>query len=185
MAQYFKYFPTVKHNGVLLTDISRRVKLTNSILNNPYAYLPYTITAEDKPEDIAFHYYGSVNFTWLVYLSAGITDPYVDWPMTTRNFDRYFMKKYEERSGTTGQDVVVWGQDTSRTDNILYYKNTTNDTYISKDSAELSPIWDASQWAPVRYYDYEIELNENKRNINLLDRRYALQADSELKDLLK
>lgn len=185
MPEYFKYFPTVKHNGVVLKDITRRVKLTNSVLNNPYAYLPYTISDSDKPEDIAYHYYGSVKYTWLVYISTGMIDPYVDWPMTSQNFDKYFMKKYEERSGTTGEAVITWGQNPSITDNIVYYENKTTGLNASPDTATASPTFNAAEWLPVRYYDWELRLNEDKRNITLLDKQYAARADSELKDLLK
>ena len=39
-------------------------------------------------------------------------------------------------------------------------------------------------WSPVTAYDYEHELNENKKQIKLLDNKYAGQATKELKNLL-
>jgi hypothetical protein len=41
------------------------------------------------------------------------------------------------------------------------------------------------QWAPYRVYEYEQALNENKRNIQLIDRNYLSQIEKELEDKLR
>lgn len=40
-------------------------------------------------------------------------------------------------------------------------------------------------WIPLRVYDYEFQLNENKREIRLVDLRYAAQIEKELRKLMK
>jgi hypothetical protein len=46
------------------------------------------------------------------------------------------------------------------------------------------PSTELIYWSAVTAYDYEIELNAKKRNIKLLDNKYAGQATKELKTLL-
>jgi len=41
------------------------------------------------------------------------------------------------------------------------------------------------EWIPTRLYDYELETNENKRNILLVDRQYLPTAEKDLKRLLR
>jgi hypothetical protein len=40
-------------------------------------------------------------------------------------------------------------------------------------------------WIPVRVYEYEQQLNENKREIKLIDRQYRDQIDSEITRLIR
>lgn len=41
------------------------------------------------------------------------------------------------------------------------------------------------EWTPTRIYDYEYELNENKRNIFLVDAQYLPVVEKDLKKLLR
>jgi len=47
------------------------------------------------------------------------------------------------------------------------------------------PSVEAKYWSPVSAYDYMHEQNAQKRNIKLLDNKYAAQATKELKNLLQ
>lgn len=40
------------------------------------------------------------------------------------------------------------------------------------------------EWIPYRIYDYEQALNENKRNIFLIDKKYVSQIEKEMRDKL-
>jgi len=120
--EYFNKLPQINYNGVAVRDVTRRVNFLNQASQNPYIYLPYTIQEGDRAEDIAYHYYGNVNYAWLVYLANNIVDPYNEWPMDEETFHNYLMDKYKEQSGNLkGWDVVAWTQDTTNTDNIVYY----------------------------------------------------------------
>ena len=41
------------------------------------------------------------------------------------------------------------------------------------------------EWVPYRFYEYEQALNDNKRNIQLIDREYVSQIEKELRDKFK
>jgi hypothetical protein len=42
-----------------------------------------------------------------------------------------------------------------------------------------------AEWVPIRAYDYEVEQNENKRNIMLIDKQYLPIVEKDLKRLLR
>lgn len=120
--EYFDKIPDITYNRVLVKDISRRVAFLKKTIENPYIFLPYTIEEGDRAEDIAYHYYGDPNYSWLVYLANDIIDPYNEWPMDEYTFNQYIIEKYKDQAGgRTGYDVLNWAQDTTRTDNIVYY----------------------------------------------------------------
>jgi len=122
MAEYFSKLPEISYNNVLVKDITKRVNFLKQTIDNPYVYLPYTIEEGERAEDIAFHYYGDAKYSWLVYLSNNIVDPYNEWPMDEYTFSQYLIDSYKEKTnGKTGYDVIDWSRDTSREDNIVYY----------------------------------------------------------------
>ena len=121
MSNYFDQMPIINYNGYQVRDLTRRNRLLPVSISNPYLFLPYTIADEDRPEDIAYYYYGSTDYTWLVLLANNIMDPYYQWPLKEDDFNKYLIKKYEQRSGLSGYAVVDWAKDETVDDNIVYY----------------------------------------------------------------
>lgn len=185
MSQYFKYFPKIKYDDRVARDITRRVAFRTKVFSDPYAFLPYLIQSDDRPEDVAHFYYGDVKYTWVVYFSNQMIDPYHDWPLNTRDFDRYIMNKYANEANTTGYGVVAWAQNTLITDNIIEYRSDDDDELIiSPKTYELDPTIVEGDWTAWRVYDYESELNDNKRSIVLLDRKYISIMDREIEEIM-
>ena len=121
MAEYFENFPIITYQGKRVRDITRRNRFADLVSSNPLLFLPYTVKDGERPEDIAYHYYGSPEYTWMVYLANNILDPYHNWPLSEQDFNNYLEKKYRERSGLRGFDVVEWTRDQENDDNIIYY----------------------------------------------------------------
>jgi hypothetical protein len=185
MPEYFRHFPQTVFDNTRLIDITKRIDIRNSILSDPYVFLPYTIKEGDRPQDIALFYYEDVKYVWLVYMSIAAIDPYFDWPLSSSDFDNYIIKKYAADASANGKAVIEWTQNTLIDDNIVHYKNVNDDTIITKDTYDLSTSITQGDWRAIRIYDFELEKNEDKRVVNLLDYRYASQAEKELRDLLK
>lgn len=121
MSNYFDKMPIINYNGYQVRDLTRRNRFLPVSISNPYLFLPYTITDEDRPEDIAYYYYGSTDYTWLVLLANNIIDTYHDWPLKEEDFNKYLINKYEKASGKKGYEVVDWTQNENISDNIVYY----------------------------------------------------------------
>ena len=120
MAKYFQNFPIIDYEGTQVRDITRRNGFTQLVAQNPALYLPFTVKEGERPEDIADYYYGSTDYTWLVYMSNNIIDPYHQWPMAEADFNNYLIEKYGAQSGRVGDEVVEWTKEDNG-DNIIYY----------------------------------------------------------------
>jgi len=121
MSNYFDQMPIINYNGYQVRDLTRRNRLLPVSISNPYLFLPYTIADEDRPEDIAYYYYGSTDYTWLVLLANNIIDPYHQWPLKEDDFNKYIIKKYQQQSEVSGYAVVDWAKNETIDDNIIYY----------------------------------------------------------------
>ena len=193
-APYFSAFPKVRYFGEVATNITLRAAFIDRLKQLSSIYYPYVIRDGETADIIASKYYGDSTYDWLVYLTNNIIDPYTQWPKDTITFQNYIIKKYgseqEARSaivfyrknpevnymsisGTSFSDQPTAGFD--RTTNYA-------DITISVDS--YANIADPADYYPVYAYDYEVELNEAKRNIVLIGDDYTNKVWLELKDLL-
>lgn len=62
-------------------------------------------------------------------------------------------------------------------DNIILRSENGKRIYIRKIIPE--------EWTPTRIYEYEDEINENKRNILLIDKTFLPAIEKDIKRLLK
>ena len=86
---YFQQFPTINYNEHQVRNILARVKLTEVLNSTQLTYFDYQLDEGDQAWIIADQYYGSVDRTWLVYLSNNIIDPFYEWYMDTFTFENY------------------------------------------------------------------------------------------------
>lgn len=196
MSTYFTNFPTVNYNGVNSRDITRRTNFVSSVLSSPYLFLPYTVKEGEKPEDIAYNYYGTIEATWLVLMANNIVDPYNQWALTYEHFAEYLITKYASLSGRTGYDVIAWLQDETILENIVYYyRKTTNGVELKVSPDTFPYVYDiqnqivgrdvAEGWTALRLYEYEYAANESRREVIVVDRRYYEQINEEFKRIIK
>jgi hypothetical protein len=187
MSRYFSYFqPFLQYNDVIVTDITKRARIRETIRNNTYVFLPYTVQGNDRPEDVSYLYYENVQYTWIIYLANDIIDPYHQWVMDDITFDNYLIKKYQEESGKVGRQVIEWTQNETITSNIKYVENRENpDIKISAYTFLNDSTIVSSQWKPVRYFEYEEITNNNKRHIQLVNRSYLDTFVTEISTVMR
>lgn len=183
MSRYFTYLPKVTYDNMEVVDITARANILESIKGNTIAFLNYTVKEGERAEDIAYYYYNDIGKVWLVYLANNIIDPYTQWPLSNADFERMLITKYTTLSNMTGSAVVSWAQS-----NVIHYENIadptvkiTSKTYTLNGSLGLIQ---AGEWRSVSYYQYELEKNEAKRTIFLVNRVYADQMEKELESIM-
>ena len=58
--------------GTLATSLLSRVNVNNEVLKNISSYHPYRIKEHERPDIIAQQYYGSSDYTYLIFLANQI-----------------------------------------------------------------------------------------------------------------
>ena len=179
-----------------------RAEIIPSLLQNPLLFYSYDIQEGDTPEIVANKYYGDPYRYWMVLLCNQIIDPQWNWPLTSQQLDLYLVDKYsvaassnnvlsyiqatiqEYRLTTTSTDSVssITTSTTIVIDKSVYDTFGTGTSKVSFPSgATVSRTYSKEA---VSIYNYEIELNEAKRNINLIDKKYAAEFEKQLVSLL-
>jgi hypothetical protein len=197
--QYFDSLPKIVHInefGVskVMTNIMARVSIIPQILNNPAIYYEYDIQDGDTPEIIAHKYYGDSYRYWLVLFANQLMDPQWDWPLSGNELSAYLVKKYGENYNTYSEihhyEKIItqfdYGTNITTTNKVtvsedIYNAIVPQTNYFSLPTGDVSIAVDKSA---VSVYDYENDLNEQKRNIKILNAAYVNKVEEEFKKLM-
>lgn len=199
MSNYFSYFPKTDHDltnigqTVSLTNILRRFKIPSSVSERTDVYYEYDIQDGDRPDTVAEKYYGNSNYSWLVLHFTDKKDVHFDWPLSTYDFEQYINGKYGSISAAQAEihEYRIYlsknknGQTVPATSEVLIDGTVLHERVVVVDQATYNATASNYQKAAVSKYDYEVELNDAKRSIKLLDKRYLSQVRDEVEDILR
>ena len=208
-----KYFNTLPQiyitdpggNYLLVTNLMARAELISSLLSNPLLFYQYDIQEHDTPESIANKYYGTVDRFWLVLFANQILDPQWGWPLTSAQFGDYITDKYAQYVYTYDPATVlafvqstIYGYTKTVTTTDGYTGlSTTNTYYLDQNGYNLLLTGTNTQYFPdgnsvtqtvtkqvLSLYDWENQLNESKRKINIINSQYVSSIESQFMSLM-
>ena len=179
MSEFFQHYPQINYDISGLKpaktksaiNIMVRSKIKSMVLDNIVAYFPYTIPEAERPDITAYKEYGDVKYTWLIFLINDIHDPIYQWPLNAREFGAYIKNKYGTLS--YAQSTVHHYEQTIRE---RVEATSTSDPIpkatIEVDLTTYNTLAVGSRKV-VYYYNWEVDRNEAKRDIKLIDSRYV------------
>lgn len=173
MRQYFANIPLIDYRGVKLRDLMTNARIAREVLDTGVIFYPYTLQDGDTPTSIAYDYYGSIEFDWLVLFSNEMIDPVFDWYMGQDDFDKYIEANY---GSVPAAMSLIHHYESSETG--LEYTPTSyayNDTKLDENGL---PLYE------VDCYTWENRQNEAKRSIKLVNKKYASSIALELEKKL-
>ena len=161
---YFSKFPLttydIKGNDIrkLLPDILRRVKLKTVIKSGGMLFDKYDVKEGEKPEDIAFKWFGDPELHWVILMTNNVTDRYYDWPMNQVQFAEFLTDKYGDNVDAIHHYEVT--KDSGRT--------TSNGPSDYSHLVEVNS--DTDNAISISNRQYEEREQDKKRQIQLLEK---------------
>ena len=177
---YFDRFPMMAYdmagNGVykLLPDILRRVKLRAGVRSGSFMFDNYDVKDGERPEDVAFKWFGDAEYHWVILMTNNITDRYYQWPLTQPQFAEHLTDKY----GAGSEDAVHHYEITQTSGRTS--SNGPNDYshMVECNSDETNPTIISNR-------DYEQRKQDEYRQIRLLDKRFLDTFVEEFENLIR
>lgn len=198
MSGYFSSFPSIDYSGTTIKNITLRANIIKSFKQNANNFYPYTIKEDETADSLAYDYYGDSNYLWVIYMVNDIVDPYYEWPLNTLEFEKYIINKYGSLAQAK-QKVSYY----KKLPVDYYVNDTTNEFILASlynpaingygwtkvtidDNVKINSVStpDPAIWQAVDAYTEELELNEQKRYIRLLDNSFIADIDKKLKSIL-
>jgi hypothetical protein len=197
MSNYFKQLPNFDYISRInerksnrdyleVKNLFRRPLIREDIFTNFMSFTKYKIIGDERPDQVAYNVYGDEDLDWVVLLANNIINVRDEWPMSQGDFNNYLSEKYGDTGGvdlikhyetiqiqdSKGKIFVPKGKIVDSTFKATFLDSGTNQL------VEVSPI------KGISYRTYEERLQDDKRNINILESRFLSYVIDEVETLL-
>ena len=160
------------NNYKLLPDILRRVKQRNAIKSGQFIFDTYDVKNGEKPEDIAYKWFGDAQLHWVILMTNDVTDRYYQWPMNDAQFEEFIADKYSNPDAVHHYEVT---KDSGRT--------TGQGPNDYSHLVEVNS--DTDNATSISNREYEERIQDNNRSIRLLNQRFLSDFLEEFDKLIK
>ena len=169
---YFENFPLIPYDSVgdgqfkIVTNLLKRVAVRSKVKTNVMIFDTYDVKEGETPEMIADKLYDDSELHWVILLMNNVTDRYHQWPMNNNQFLSYMHDKYTNQDATHHYEISQVSGD------------TTIKINVGSDNTDHSGA------TAITNYEYEEALQDELRQIRLLDPIYIHKFVAEYEKLM-
>ena len=162
---FFNKFPLIEYDmtntGVykILPDILRRVKLRSAIKDGQFIFDSYDVIDGEKPEDVAYKWFGDAELHWVILMTNNVTDRYYGWPLNQVQFAEFLTDKY----GAGNEDAIHHYE-------VTQDSGRTSGRGPSDYSHKVEVNSDTDNASSISNREYEERDQDSKRQIQLLNK---------------
>lgn len=189
MSNFFRKLPNLNYPSLLKTresnldfvqtkNLFRRAKVREDLLANFMQFDKYKIIGDERPDNVAEKVYGNSDLDWVVLMSNNIIDINNEWPLDQLQLNQYLNEKYtpqelasihhyetREFRDRDNQLILPAGLIVDENWSMEYFSGgqvRSTNTPSSTSNMSEKPV------KSVTFLEFETNLNEEKRNINVL-----------------
>lgn len=186
MSFFFEPFPKVnydiKKNGKIenVTNIMLRFKIVDELKKQQSNYFDITVDDGDRPDVVATKVYENPELDWLILMINDIIDPIYDWPMGGRILEDFIRSKYG--SIPAAQATVHEYRKILNEKSVLFDGTIVPRRTLVVDETTYNSLG-VNERESIDKYQYEIELNDQKRQIKIVDPQQVSRLLNRIEDI--
>lgn len=192
---YFKELPNLEYPSFLsdknssldyieVKNIFRRIKLRDDLQSAFTLFDKYEIPMGYNPDMVADEVYGSAELDWVVLITAGIINVRNEWPLSDSDIYDFALDKYggningtrfyetKEIKNSEGRIILPKGKVVDSDFVFTYYDN-------GRQSVSGTTVRTG-----ISNYEYEVRINEDKKDIHLLKLGHLQQFLNDMRDIM-
>jgi hypothetical protein len=188
MSNYFRKLPNLDYPSLLKNresnvdyiqtkNLFRRTKIREDLFANFMQFDKYEIVGDERPDNVSEKVYGRDDLDWVVLLSNNIVDINNEWPLSQLQLNRFLSDKYTPQELVSIRHYETLELRDNKNQLILpaglVVDEDFNLEYLS--GGQIKSTNSLVEGRPVRavtFFDYENDLNEQKRNINVIKKDF-------------
>ena len=190
MSAYFRNVPNFEYVNRLpdshssseyieVKNLFKRGKIRNDIFKDVTYFTKYSIQGDDRPDNVAFSLYQDSGLDWVVLLANNIINIQDEWPLTQESFENYLLNKYENQQNIHGPHHYESKEIKNSIGSIILKEGLHVPQYftlkfLDANLGTYTEVGGAGDLitTEVTNYDYEVNLQNEKRNIYALKQNY-------------
>ncbi len=185
---YISRLPDVSSNEEYITvkNLFKRAKLRTDVVNIITAFNYYQVEDNQRPEVVASKLYNDPELDWVILITNNITNVREQWPLSNNDLYNYMLDKYGTEQSLSSIHHYETIEVKDEYDRLVVPSGLQVDsnftvTYTKFDNT-LSTISPVKQ---VTNYEYETDINEEKRKIRVLKPAYLSVVITDLRNIMK
>ena len=163
---------TSVYDYIKVKNIFKRAVLREDVIGSYFQFNKYIIQGDDRPDNVASKVYGDANLDWVVLTTNNIINVRDEWPMSQSDLQNYLTNKY-----TSAQLSYIHHYETLKIldsyQRLIQPKGLIVEEGHSVTFVDRGVSKTESKTKSISYLEYEIDLNDAKREIDILQPRYV------------
>jgi hypothetical protein len=196
MSNYFRRLPDLEYvsrlkdsrisDYLVVKNLFKKGVLREDIYQNIATFEKYKIIGDERPDNVAKKIYDNSELDWLVLVSNNIININSEWPMRQIDFDEHLISKYDTYENLHGG--IHHYESKEIVDNgvvILPEGLWVDEKYEFEFTNSLGEVIKRRPGVAITNYNYELSLEDAKRNINVLKPKYVNLVLDDLKGIME
>jgi len=192
---YFRQLPNLSYPSLandrssvydyqVVKNFFKRAVLRDDIFNDITNFTKYSVEGDERADQVAYDFYGDSGLDWVILTTNNIIHVRDEWPMGQQDFLTYLNEKYtsEQLSNIHHYETKII-RDSSGT--LVQPEGLHVDSNYSITFLDNGVSRTESSITSVTFLQHETNLNDEKRNINILKTDYLDIMLRDIKDIMK
>ena len=182
-------YPSLKNDRTsafdfeVVKNLFKRAVMREDVINDVVNFTKYSVRDDERPDQIAYDFYRDAGLDWVILTTNNIIHVRDEWPMGNQDFLTYLNGKYtsEELSNIHHYETKLITDSRERTIQKagLYVPSDHSITYVDNGVVKTQ-----SQIKQVTFLEHETNLNDDKRQINILKPQLLDMLLSDISDIM-
>ena len=177
---YFKQLPRLDYPSLandrtsvydfqIVKNLFKRAVLRDDILEDVTSFEKYTVQGDERPDQVAYDFYGDSALDWVVLTTNNIIHVRDEWPMSNRDFLTYLNEKYtaQELSNVHHYETTILRDSLG---NLIQNSGLNVEENHSVTFLDNGAYRTEQNRKQITFLEHETNLNDKKREINILKR---------------
>ena len=192
---YFRQLPNLSYPSLandrssvydyqVVKNFFKRAVLRDDVFNDVTNFTKYSVEGDERADQIAYNFYGDSGLDWVILTTNNIIHVRDEWPMGQQDFLTYLNEKYtsEQLSNIHHYETKLI-RDSSGT--LVQPEGLHVDSNYSITFLDNGVSRTESSITSVTFLEHETNLNDEKRNINILKTDYLDIMLRDIKNIMK
>ena len=170
-------YPSLKNDRTsaydyqVVKNIFKRAIIRDDIFDEATAFTKYSVIGDERPDQVAAGFYNDSTLDWVVLTTNNIVHVRDEWPMGNQDFLTYLNEKYtaEELSNIHHYETKLIRDSSGK---LIQPAGLTVPAGHSISFLDNGVLREESSLTSFTFLEHETNVNDNKRNINVLRSEY-------------